>query len=106
MAKGYHGAHPAATPLYCFCGNIPRLAHLRDCKRDASEGTVEALQKIVPAIHQRFGNQIRIIVRAAGADQALPQFFIGHGNLQLRCELLVVERRMIERAFATDLAHT
>jgi hypothetical protein len=45
MAKGYHGAHPAATPSTA-------------------------------------------------------------GNLQLRGELLVVERRMIERAFAIDLAHT
>jgi hypothetical protein len=40
------------------------LAQLRDCKRDASDGTVEALQKIVPAIRQRFGNKVRIIVRA------------------------------------------
>jgi hypothetical protein len=50
-------------PLYCFCGNIPLLAKLRDCKRDASEGTVEALQKIVPIIRQRFGPKVRIIVR-------------------------------------------
>ena len=33
-------------PLYCFCGNIPLLAQLRDAKRDASSGTVEALKKI------------------------------------------------------------
>ena len=26
-------------PLYCFCGNIPLLAQLRDAKRDASSGT-------------------------------------------------------------------
>ena len=50
-------------PLYCFCGNIPLLAKLRDCKRDASDGTLEALQKIVPAIRKRFGKRIRIIVR-------------------------------------------
>jgi Transposase DDE domain group 1 len=50
-------------PLYCFCGNIPLFAKLRDCKRDASEGTVEALQKIVPAIRRRFGRKVRIIVR-------------------------------------------
>jgi hypothetical protein len=36
---------------------------LRDCKRDASEGTLEALQKIVPAIRERFGKKVRIIVR-------------------------------------------
>jgi hypothetical protein len=51
-------------PLYCFCGNIPLFAKLRDCKRDASDGTVEALQKIVRAIRQRFGRKVRIIVRA------------------------------------------
>ena len=56
--------HYCYLPLYCFCGNIPFLAKLRDCKRDASEGTVEALQKIVPAIRKRFGRKVRIIVRA------------------------------------------
>src|SRR3984893_5123336 len=56
--------HYCYLPLYCFCGNIPLLAQLRDCKRDASDGTVEALQKIVPAIRRRFGNKVRIIVRA------------------------------------------
>jgi Transposase DDE domain group 1 len=60
---GYYG-HYCYLPLYCFCGNIPLLAQLRDCKRDASAGTVEALQKIVPAIRQRFGPHIRIVVRA------------------------------------------
>jgi hypothetical protein len=60
---GYYG-HYCYLPLYCFCGNIPLWAQLRDCKRDASSGTVEALQKIVPAIRKRFGPQVRIIVRA------------------------------------------
>jgi hypothetical protein len=60
---GYYRGY-CYLPLYCFCGNIPLLAQLRDCKRDASAGTVEALQKIVPAIRQRFGRQVRIIVRA------------------------------------------
>jgi hypothetical protein len=60
---GYYG-HYCYLPLYCFCGNIPLLAQLRDCKRDAGAGTVEALQKIVPMIRQRFGPHIRIVVRA------------------------------------------
>ena len=62
----FHGyyRHYCYLPLYCFCGNIPLWAQLRDCKRDASAGTVEALEKIVPAIRQRFGRQVRIIVRA------------------------------------------
>src|SRR6516165_2975622 len=60
--NGYYREH-CYLPLYCFCGNIPLLAQLRDCKRDASEGTLEALQKIVPAIRERFGKKVRIIVR-------------------------------------------
>jgi hypothetical protein len=60
---GYYRAY-CYLPLYCFCGNIPLFAKLRDCKRDASDGTVEALQKIVPAIRQRFGSKVRITVRA------------------------------------------
>src|SRR5271157_6099555 len=66
QAAYFHGyyRHYCYLPLYCFCGNIPLFAKLRDCKRDASDGTVEALQKIVPAIRQRFGKKVRIIVRA------------------------------------------
>jgi hypothetical protein len=60
---GYYRSY-CYLPLYCFCGNIPLWAQLRDCKHDASAGTVEALEKIVPAIRQRFGHQVRIIVRA------------------------------------------
>jgi Transposase DDE domain group 1 len=62
----FHGyyRHYCYLPLYCFCGNLPLFAKLRDCKRDASDGTVEALQKIVPIIRQRFGKRVRIIVRA------------------------------------------
>jgi hypothetical protein len=37
---------------------------LSECKRDASDGTVEALEKIVPAIRKRFANKVRIVVRA------------------------------------------
>jgi hypothetical protein len=62
----FHGyyRHYCYLPLYCFCGNLPLFAKLRDCKRDASDGTVEALQKIVPVIRQRFDKRVRIIVRA------------------------------------------
>lgn len=51
-------------PLYCFCGSIPVWAQLRDAQRDASEGTVKALEKIVPAIRRRFGRKIEIVLRA------------------------------------------
>lgn len=59
---GYYG-HYCYLPLYCFCGNIPLLAQLRDAQRDASYGTVEALKKIVPLIRKRFGRKVQIIVR-------------------------------------------
>ena len=59
---GYYRSY-CYLPLYCFCGTIPLLAKLRDARRDASEGTVEALKKIVPVIRKRFGNSVRIIVR-------------------------------------------
>jgi hypothetical protein len=62
----FHGyyRHYCYLPLYCFCGNVPLLAQLRDAKRDASSGTVEALKKITCAIWKRFGRKVRIIVRA------------------------------------------
>jgi hypothetical protein len=60
---GYYRSY-CYLPLYCFCGTIPLLAQLRDAKRDASAGTVEALKKIVSAIRKRFGKKVRIIVRA------------------------------------------
>jgi hypothetical protein len=59
---GYYRSY-CYLPLYCFCGTVPLLARLRDCKRDACEGTVEALKKIVPVIRKRFGRKVRIIVR-------------------------------------------
>jgi len=61
----FHGYYKkyCYLPLYCFCGTIPLWAQLRDCKRDASKGTVEALEKIVVAIRKRFGRKVRIIVR-------------------------------------------
>jgi hypothetical protein len=64
--NGYY-RHYCYLPLYCFCGNIPLWAQLRDCKRDASDGTVEALEKIIPTIRQRFGKKLRIMVRADSA---------------------------------------
>ena len=39
------------------------LGQLRDAKRDAAQGTVEALKKIVLVIRRRFGKKVRIIVR-------------------------------------------
>ena len=62
----FHGyyRHYCYLPLYCFCGNVPLVAQLREAKGDASSGTVEALKKITCAIRKRFGRKVRIIVRA------------------------------------------
>ena len=74
----FHGYYKSYCymPLYCFCDNIPLWAQLRDCKRDGSDGTVEALAKIVPVIRRRFGKKVRIIVRGDSgfAREAIMEF--------------------------------
>lgn len=60
---GYYGDY-CYLPLYCFCGDIPLWAQLRTSDRDGCDGTLEALQKIIPAIRARFGKQVQILVRA------------------------------------------
>jgi len=60
----YYGNY-CYLPLYCFVGSVPLWAQLRMSDMDASKGTVEALEKIVPAIRRRCP-QARIIVRADG----------------------------------------
>ena len=50
-------------PLYCFIGPWPVWAQLRTSDRDACNGTVEALEKIVPIIRERFP-EAKIILRA------------------------------------------
>lgn len=60
---GYYRSH-CYLPLCCFCGDIPLWAQLRRSDIDASHGTVEALQRIVPAIRRRFGRRVAIVVRA------------------------------------------
>ena len=59
---GYYGNY-CYLPLYCFCGDIPLWAQLRTSNRDGSDGTLEALKKIVPAIRERFGKHVVIVVR-------------------------------------------
>lgn len=59
---GYYGDY-CYLPLYCFCGDIPLWAQLRSADRDGSDGTLEALQKIIPAIRERFGRHVPVIVR-------------------------------------------
>jgi len=77
---GYYRSY-CYLPLYCFCGNVPLWAQLRDAKRDASSGTVEALEKIVAGIRRRFGHKVRIIVRADSgfAREAIMAWCEEHG---------------------------
>ena len=58
---GYYGAY-CYLPLFCFAGEVILWAQLRPSDIDASEGTVEALEKIVAALRRRFP-QVRITVR-------------------------------------------
>lgn len=58
---GYYDAY-CYLPLYCFCGEVPLWAQLRTSNKDASAGTVEALEKIVSVIRRRFP-QAKIVVR-------------------------------------------
>ncbi len=50
-------------PLYCFVGDVPLYAKLRMSDHDASDGTVEALEKIVAQVRKRCP-KARIILRA------------------------------------------
>ena len=72
----FHGyyRHYCYLPLYAFCGNIPLWSELRECDIDGCEGTVEALQRMIPAIRKRFGKKVRIILRG---DGGLPNYDIG-----------------------------
>jgi len=59
---GHYGDY-CYLPLYAFIGAVPVWAQLRTADRDASDGAVAALKKIVAAIRRRCP-QARIIVRA------------------------------------------
>ena len=59
---GYYDAY-CYLPLYAFVGDAILWAQLRTADRDASDGTVEALAEIVPAIRRRCP-KARIVVRA------------------------------------------
>jgi hypothetical protein len=57
----YYGDY-CYLPLYAFVGDVPVWAQLRTSDRDAADGVVAALAKIIPAIRQRC-KRARIIVR-------------------------------------------
>jgi hypothetical protein len=60
--NGYYDNY-CYLPLYCFSGNWPLIARLRPSNIDPSEGTLEALEKIVPKIRSRFPD-VQILLRA------------------------------------------
>lgn len=59
---GYYDCH-CYLPLYAFVDDALVWAQLRTADRDAADGTVEALEKIVPAIRARCP-KARIVLRA------------------------------------------
>jgi hypothetical protein len=61
---GYYNAY-CYLPLYAFIGDAIVWAQLRTANRDASDGTVEALEPIVAAVRRRCP-QARIVVRGDG----------------------------------------
>lgn len=63
--KFFHGYYSGYCylPLYIFAGDWPVLAWLRTSDRDASEGALEKVQKIVAALRKRFP-KIKIRLRA------------------------------------------
>jgi hypothetical protein len=58
---GYYG-HYCYLPLYVFCDRFLLMAKLRPSNIDGSDGTKEALEKIVKCIRQKWPN-IQIVVR-------------------------------------------
>jgi hypothetical protein len=58
---GYYDSY-CYLPLFCFCGDVVLWAQLRTADREASEGTLEALDQIVAAIRKRMP-EVKIIVR-------------------------------------------
>lgn len=62
--QGYYKCH-CYLPLYVFCGEHLLCAKLRTANRDACDGTVEQLMRLVPRIREVFPG-IKIILRGDG----------------------------------------
>ena len=58
---GYYG-HYCYMPLYVFCGDHLLVARLRRSNIDASAGTVDELERIVPALREQWP-EVEILVR-------------------------------------------
>jgi len=59
---GYYDGY-CYLPLYVFCGDHLRVAKLRTADRDAADGAVEELQRLVARLRQAWP-EVRIVVRA------------------------------------------
>ena len=64
-ARFFHGYynHYCYLPLYVFCGEHLLCARLRPSNRDASAGSLEEIQRLVPQIRRRWP-KVRILLRA------------------------------------------
>ncbi len=76
---GYYGCY-CYLPLYIFCGRHLLCARLRRSNIDASQGSVEELDRIVAQIRERWP-EVTIIVRGDGgfAREALMHWCETHG---------------------------
>lgn len=104
---GYYDSY-CYLPLYAFIGDVVVWARLRTSNRDASDGTLEALQKIVAELRRRCPRS-RIVVRAdsgfcreailAWCEQNRVDYVIGLArNARLQAELEPAMARARERA--------
>jgi len=98
---GYYG-HYCYLPLYIACGDSILWAELRPSNIDASKGCVEALERIVTRIRQRFA-QVEILVRADSgfARERLMRWCEAHG---VDYVLGLARNRRLERSIRKELA--
>lgn len=110
---GYYDTY-CYLPLYCFCGPVVLWSQLRTSNRDASDGTVEALEKIVPAIRRRFPHA-RIVVRGdsgfcresimAWCEQNKVSYLLGMArNQRLEAMLTAANDRVAQRCCLTGVS--
>jgi hypothetical protein len=107
--SAYHGGY-CYQPLYVFCGNIPLWAQLRTADRDAADGAVPAMEKILAAIRKRCPHA-RIILRADSGFarpelmalcEAWPEVYYCFG-LQRNPRLLLHVQRALAQARARQI---
>lgn len=98
---GYYG-HYCYLPLYIACGDSILWAELRPSNIDASKGCVEALERIVTRIRQRFP-RVGILVRADSgfARERLMRWCETHG---VDYVLGLARNRRLERSIRKELA--